>query len=60
MVYLLRSHLRHQLHFEVDSTESVWYIRVANAINSGYNFEVDSTESVWYKWKNALMMKTVF
>ena len=35
------------MHFEVDSTESVWYIDL-DYMFQGCNFEVDSTESVWY------------
>ena len=48
MVYDLIDRGYAEVHFEVDSTESVWYTARQPTSGAACNFEVDSTESVWY------------
>ena len=48
MVYAQTAHPASATHFELDSTESVWYSPAAAIWCSMQHFEVDSTESVWY------------
>ena len=49
MVYPAPARHAASRHFEVDSTESVWYSDGNPCGDSAHDFEVDSTESVWYK-----------